>query len=62
MSADLSNLEVRINALIAEHRRVCEENTGLQQNMDELLAQNRALKVRLKRILDRIRALELETA
>lgn len=62
MSADLSNLEVRLHALIAEYRRVCEENAAIQDDMDKLLAQNRALKVRLKRILDRIRALELETA
>ncbi|WP_348672093.1 hypothetical protein [uncultured Abyssibacter sp.] len=60
--SELSGLETRLQALLADYRRLTEHNRVQDRELSELRASNAELKRRLRSILERIRALELETA
>lgn len=61
-ATDLTRLESRVNAVLAEYRRTCDELRALEAEHAAVLEANRELKARIKGVLDRVRALELETA
>ncbi|MEC9406890.1 MAG: hypothetical protein ABF271_14950 [Abyssibacter sp.] len=60
--SELNGLETRVQALLADYRRLADQNRGLDRELSELRASNAELKRRLGSILERIRALEVETA
>ena len=60
--SELSGLETRLQALLADYRRLAEHNRLQDREISELRASNAELKRRLRSILERIRALEVETA
>ncbi|MBV60197.1 MAG: hypothetical protein CMH65_02745 [Nevskiales bacterium] len=60
--SELNGLETRVQALLADYRRLAEQNRSLDRELTELRASNAELKSRLGSILERIRALEVETA
>jgi len=60
--SELSGLETRLQALLADYRRLAEHNRLQDRELSELRASNAELKRRLRSILERIRALEVETA
>ena len=60
--SELSGLETRLQALLADYRRRAEHNRLQDRELSELRASNAELKRRLRSILERIRALEVETA
>ena len=60
--SELNGLETRVQALLADDRRLAEQNRSLDRELTELRASNAELKSRLGSILERIRALEVETA
>ncbi len=60
--SELSGLETRLQALLADYRRLAEHNRLQDRELSELRASNAELKRRLRSILERIRAGEVETA
>ena len=60
--SELSGLDTRLQALLADYRRLAEHNRLQDRELSELRASNAELKRRLRSILERIRALEVETA
>ena len=60
--SELSGLATRLQALLADYRRLAEHNRLQDRELSELRASNAELKRRLRSILERIRALEVETA
>lgn len=58
---ELQGLETRLQALLADYRRLSEENRELNRTLARMRTNNGELKQRLRSVLERIRALEVET-
>lgn len=58
---DLKGLETRLQALLAEYRRLTDENRELERALTRIRKDNGDLQRRLRSVLERIRALEVET-